>query len=332
MESPDVQQLFFQHLKGKLPGHISFVDEMAEFLDISNDSAYRRIRGEKPISFNELQKLCTHYKISLDSFLHLQSDSFIFNGRLKSDAESSFENWVETILAQLQLINSHKEKHTYFLLKDIPPYVHFLMPELVRFKIFFWMKSILDYKSLRGVKFDLQDTRYDKFDAIAKKITELYTKIPMTEIWNAESINSTLRQINFYREAGSFKNPSDVNLLYAKVEELVNHLEKQAELGLKFLVGQEPTPASSEYRMYVNELILGDNTIMANLDSSKITFLNYGVLHVVYTMDDRFNNAMSENIDILVKKSLMISRSGEKERVRFFNKLREKIYEYRDFK
>ncbi len=332
MESPDVQQLFFQHLKGKLPGHISFVDEVAEFLNISNDSAYRRIRGEKSISFDELQKLCTHYKISLDSFLHLKSDSFIFNSKLKSNTENSFEEWIENILAQLQLFNSFKEKHMYFLLKDIPPFVHFLIPELVRFKIFFWMKSILHYESLKGVKFDLEDKRYDKFEAIAKNIIDLYVKIPMTEIWNPESIDSTLRQINFYREAGSFKNSSDINLLYSKVEELVNHLEKQAEHGLKFLVGAEPSSTASEYRMYVNELILGDNTTLAELDGSRITFLNYGVLFIVYTYDERFNNAMSENIDNLIKKSTVISKTGEKERVRFFNQLREKIYLYRDLK
>jgi len=332
MESPDVQQRFFQHLKGKLPGHISFVDEIAEFLGISNDSAYRRIRGEKPIGFDELQKLCRHYKVSLDSFLHLESNSFIFDSQLKTNNETSFEEWIENILVQLQYFNSFQNRHMYFLLKDIPPFVHFLVPELVKFKIFFWMKSILDYKSLKGVKFDLQDPRYDQFESTAKKITDLYIKIPMTEIWNAENIDSTLRQINFYREAGSFKNAADIDLLYARVEELVNHLEKQAEVGLKFPIGQEPGMSSALYHMYVNELILGDNTTFAELDGSRMTFLNYGVLFIVYTNDERFNEAMYDNLHNLIKKSTMISQSGEKERTRFFNKIREKIHEYRQLK
>lgn len=329
MEPLAIQQLFFQHLKGILPGHISFVDEVAESLQISNDSAYRRIRGEKSISFDEAQTLCRQYQVSLDSFLHLKSDSFIFNSKLKTNNDSSFDDWIQNILAQLQHFNSFKEKHMYFLLKDIPPFEHFLIPELVKFKIYFWMKSILDYKSLKGVKFDLEDKRYDQYQGIAKNIADLYIKIPMTEIWNAESLESTLRQINFYREAGSFKNPSDITLLYSRVEDLINHIERQAELGLKFRVGQEPTASSAQYRMYVNELILGDNTTMAELDGTRITFLNYGVLFIVYTMDERFNNAMSDNLNNLIKKSTMISQSGEKERVRFFNKLREKIYEYR---
>ena len=330
MSAIDVQQLFFQQLKSKLPGHLALVDEIAEFLNISNDSAYRRIRGEKSISFEELQKLCVRYRISLDQLLHIESNSFVFSGKLKSDAENSFEDWLENILTQLQLFNSYDRKHMYFLMKDIPPYVHFLMPELAKFKFFFWMKSILHYKNLQGVKFDLTDERYDKYEGAVKKIIELYLKIPMTEIWNVESIESTLRQIAFYRDAGSFKDPSDVKMLYNKVEEMINHLERQAEVGLKFRVNEEPDPFSSEYRLYVNELILGDNTIMAELDDTRITFLNYGVLFVVYTTDERFNNAMRENLENLVKKSMMISKSGEKKGVRFFNGLRQKISQYRD--
>jgi len=332
MDSPDVQQVFFQHLKEKLPMHVSLVDEIADFLNISTDSAYRRIRGDKAVSFPELQKLCVRYKISLDSFFHLHGDSFVFTSQLKSNTETSFEEWIEILLAQLQLFDSYKEKHLYYLLKDIPPYVHFLMPELVRFKIFFWMKSILGYPALKGVRFDLHDVRYEKFEPIAKKITELYVRIPMTEIWNPESIDSTLRQIHFYREAGSFTNKAHIDVLYDRVEALVNHLEKQAECGLKFLPGSAPTTASAEYNLYVNELILGDNTIFVKLDNTRITFLNYAVLYIAYTQDERFNNVMNDNLTNLITKSMMISRSGEKEREKFFNKLREKITEYRSFR
>ena len=52
MDVNQTQQLFFNHIKSKLPLHISFVDEVAELLNISNNSAYRRIRGERPIGFD----------------------------------------------------------------------------------------------------------------------------------------------------------------------------------------------------------------------------------------------------------------------------------------
>src|SRR5450755_606756 len=82
MTQPDVQQVFFQHIKSNLAAHLSLVDEIADLLSISNDSAYRRIRGEKPLSFDEIKILCAHYKISLDQLFHLSNDSFLFSGPL----------------------------------------------------------------------------------------------------------------------------------------------------------------------------------------------------------------------------------------------------------
>jgi hypothetical protein len=70
------------------------VDEVADLLNISNDSAYRRIRGEKPIALEEMQKLATHFKISLDQFLHLNSDSFIFTGKLANATNHVYEKWM----------------------------------------------------------------------------------------------------------------------------------------------------------------------------------------------------------------------------------------------
>ncbi len=38
MEPAGAQQLFFQHIKGLLPSHLSLADEVANVLNISNDS------------------------------------------------------------------------------------------------------------------------------------------------------------------------------------------------------------------------------------------------------------------------------------------------------
>ena len=47
MDIHDFQQQIFQQIKSKLPATVSAVDEIAKLLNISSDSAYRRMRGEK---------------------------------------------------------------------------------------------------------------------------------------------------------------------------------------------------------------------------------------------------------------------------------------------
>ena len=300
------------------------VDEVAEILNISNDSAYRRIRGEKPISLEEMQKLATRFKISLDQFLHLQSDSFIFTGKLANATDHIFEKWMENLLQQVGFINSFSHKHMYYLAKDVPLMQQFLIPELISFKSFFWRKSILHYEELKGQKFTL-NTIEPRHIELSLKIIDVYNQIPSTDIWNIESINSTIRQIEFYREANAFETHEDIRLLYVGVFRLIDHIEKQADLGVKFPLGGKPMANSAPYNLFNNELILGDNTVLAELNSTKITFLNHSVINFVGTQDERFNAHMFDNFQNLIRKSTQLSSVGEKERTRFFNRIRDKV-------
>ncbi|MFM6925102.1 MAG: helix-turn-helix domain-containing protein [Ferruginibacter sp.] len=324
MGSTNSQLLFFQHIKSILPDHISFVDEIAALLGISNDSAYRRIRGEKPISMDEMHKLASHFKISIDQFLHIESGSYIFSGELGAPGELVFENWVTNVLRQLSFVNSFTHKHLYYLAKDVPIMDQFMVPDLLAFKSFLWRRSILQYEDLKGKKFSLKDASADHLE-MGRKIEAVYLKIPTTEIWNVESINSTIRQIEFYREADMFEDTEDVKKVYEALLTLINHLEHQSETGLKFRVGESPGPGAAAFNLFWNDLVTADNTLVIELDLKKITFLNHSVLHFISTTDVKFNSFIHGNMQNLIKRSTQLSRVGEKDRYRFFNNLRDKI-------
>jgi hypothetical protein len=87
-----LQLQLFNTIKAKLPPHLSLADEVAAVLEISTDSAYRRIRGEKPLLLEEVARLCTKYALSLDGLLHLQSDGFLFRGEFFSRSSFSLIN------------------------------------------------------------------------------------------------------------------------------------------------------------------------------------------------------------------------------------------------
>lgn len=324
MNPATTQSQFFQLVRSQLPPHKALVDEVASLLGISNDSAYRRIRGDKPLAIDELGKLAAHFHISLDQLLQLPADALLFTGKPLAATQPTLEGWLSNMLAQLQLMNSFAHRHLYYLLKDIPPFYHFQISELAEFKMFFWRKSILHDDSLKGVRFRFGEPLYQECRPICERIVQLYNQLPTTEIWNVESLNSTLRQIDFYRESGAFATPSDARLLYQKVEELIDAIEYQAEAGVKCVLRQ-PNPAALPYRLFVNELILGDNTLLVQLDSVRLTYLNHSVLHFLGTRDEEFNEFMFANLDNLMKKSTLVSGVGEKERSQFFNALRHNI-------
>ena len=57
----------------------------------------------------------------------------------------------------------------------------------------------------------------------------------------------------------------------------------------------------------------------------KITYINHSVLNYLVTSDPGFCEHTYQNIRNLIKRSMLISEVGEKERRRFFNNIREKI-------
>jgi len=324
MEAANIQVNFFQHIKSLLPPHLSFVDEIAELLHISNDSAYRRIRGDKPIAFEELQVLCSHFKVSLDQFLHLRSDSIVFNGRLTDNETFTFNEYLKGVLDLLNLFNSFTHREMIYLTKDIPFFHHCLFPELASFKFFLWRKSVLHDQHLARKPFSCSEIE-NEMDDLISRIAAAYMILPSQEIWNIESINSTLRQIDYYRTTHAFASPSDLRRLLECLEQVIDHLEQEAELGYKFFPGDTKKVPRAPFKLYVNEFILGDNSIHVLMNGSAISFLNHSVMNYVGTRDPVFTAYMHQHMTNLMRKSTMISEVSEKERSRFFNLTREKI-------
>jgi hypothetical protein len=326
MDNTQTQQLFFNHIKSKLPLHLSFVDEVAELLDISTDSAYRRIRGEKMIGLDEIQILCNKYQISLDELLHIQSNAVVFTGNRVSYPEFGFDKYLRDLVSNLELFCKLPNPHLSYVSKDIPIFHFMHFPELSAFKFFFWKRTILGYPDLARQQFNGEESDEETARS-ARRIIELYMQIPSTEIWIEESINITIKQIEFYRSSNIFTNKHILLKVYLQLEELMIHLELQAEVGRKFLHGQAASLNGAPFNIYTNECLIGDNTIFVEAGERQITFINHNGLNFMGTQDKGFCEYTKKNLQNTIKKSTHISVVGEKERSMFFNILRAKIYE-----
>jgi hypothetical protein len=321
---PSVQQLFFQHIKERLDGHLSLVNEIADLLNISNDSAYRRIRGEKAVSIDELRILCSHFRISLDQLFHLQSNNILFWGKFINNADFNFDLYLKDMLQLLLYFNSFVQKELMFISKDIPPYHLFNFPELAAFKSFFWMKTILQYPAYAKRHFLIEELMGSTAETCNRIIHE-YNKIPSQEIWHAESIHATIRQIDYYKDARVFASSQDLATIYESLHKTIDHIEAQVERGCKFPVQGQQLQTMAPLKFYINEFVLGDNTFLVHLNGSRMVLLNHSVLNVISTKDEFFTQCTNDHFENVIRKSTQISGVGEKERSKFFNVLREKI-------
>lgn len=325
METTELQQQLFSFLKDNLPPHLSLVDELGDLLGVGSDSVYRRIRGEKPVTLMELKKICEHFHLSLDQLLQLKNDSVVFRAPDLGKEHFPFADVLKSILQQLKHFNSFKTKQLLYLCKDMPIWQFFLYPELAAFKTFVWAKSIHNEPLYAGKLFSLEEMMVEDYFKTGQKIIHEYNQIPSIELWNEESINSTLNQIKFYKDSGGFKQAKDVDVILDSFELTIKHLSMQAEKGVKFMPGEADIQHKAPVQLYVNEIVIGSNTILVELDNTKLSIIPYNVFSYILTKDARFNESMFNGFNTLKNRSTLISVTGEKERNRFFTFQLEKV-------
>jgi len=324
MPTKSLQEHLFQQVKEKLPPHTPLVDAIADVLHLSNDSAYRRIRGETPLVLEEVQTLCSTYAISLDALLQTKGNTTSFSVMRVNNHEHDFGKYWADLLQTLQWVAAHRHKQIIYMTKDMPFIYNFCFKPLFAFRHFFWMKSILQHPDFTSRRFSV-DCLPPDIEKLGKAILKVYNDIPSIELWNTESFNSTLAQIEYYEDAGFFETEADAQTLYQIMQQLMQHLQEQAERGCKFLPGENPAARPENYSFYYNRVVLGDNTIVIETDDVKTLYLNYDVLDYMVTQDVELCNNTYGKLQNLMRRSTLISSSSELQRHHFFNLLYQKI-------
>ncbi len=319
------QDLLFLAIKEQLPPNISFVHEISELLGISYDSAYRRIRGETELTLEETKLICNRYKLSVDALLNIRSHNIIFNSMAIGPQGINVHTWVANLVEELKQIHAAHTKEVIYSAKDIPIFHFMEFPLLWAFKLYFWEKELLPIPERAESQFcrDLPQG----VEEVGKTMLSYYNRIPIVEIWNRETFTSILRQLEYCYVSGYFRSKDDVVDICNQLEEMFRHLMRQATLGYKFFRGTEPQGVEGMFRMYHNEVILGDNTICICRDNTRSVHFTYNVISQLVTADPEFCPIVEGSLKNLMQKSTLISGTSEKERNKFFKGIFDKIRE-----
>lgn len=320
----DIQNQIFQKISDQLPPHISLVDEISEILEISTDSAYRRIRGEKHLSIYEVQKLCEKYRFSIDDLAGKSINTVTFRTNLLSEEYFNFTDYFKSLLDNIKVLSGHEQTEVIFLLNELNLFQLIQVPEICAFKLYYWQKSNLSFPGYRDKLFTL-DMLDDEILKLTSEITEHYTGLRTIELATEEILISLLKQVLFYNEAGFFESKSDAKKLCEKLIELVEHLKHQAELGFKYAYGKKPAGKEGNYLLYYNDIVLIDQIVLVKAGDNISTYITNNGINLLQTYNKTFFEYNYQWCKNLIQKSTLISGTGEKERYKFFLKLTEKI-------
>ena len=329
MNTKEIQRQLFEFVKTKLSAEASLADEVAKLLGISSDSAYRRLRGEKVITFDELITLATHFKIPIEGIMSIETAGFMFQGNLLNSKTFRFDAYQTGMMNILAYFNSFKKKEVYYLSKEAPIFHYFHLRELAAFKYFVWMSTLTFYPDFKNKKITL-DEYPDSLFEIGQKIIGLYNQIDSNEFWNIESWNSTMHQIDYYLDSQMFQSDNDALKVYEAMEKLLNHLEEQAKRGYKSSIDDPEKKPQGKYNMYFNETVLLDNSMLILLDNTKMASVNHTAINYMVTRDINYCENYYNYVQNLVRRSTLISEVSEKERASFFKRMHQRIDKRKD--
>ena len=321
--SSNLQIRIFELIEKFYPKRSQAVEALSEILNLGKDAIYRRIRGETLLTPDEMQILAIRYHLSLDAIIHKQTDTVFFSFNPFAHEVSNFEDYLIRLKIELAPTQQYEHIRFYYASNEIPIFLYGLFPRLLKFKLFVWGRIAwnLEYLNNRPYEESLIAPHVVK---LAEELLDNYLNVPSIELLSLTIIDNTINQIDYMVNSGNFKNPNDAMTLCEDLIQMVLHIKSMAEKGQKFHVGQQEN-GRGNYELYHNEMIYTNNTILVATPIGKSIFTSYGDPNFLKTSDRRICDFTEEWFTRTIDKSNNISKSGEKNRNWYFNKLVRKV-------
>ena len=186
------------------------------------------------------------------------------------------------------------------------------------------MGTLISFPDFKNKKVSI-DEYPDSIFEIGKKTLDLYYQMDTYELWTLESLNSTLRQVEYYVESKMFINNKDALKVYEALQAGMDHLESQADLGYSYKYDDPEKKPMGKFHMYFNEIVLLDNSMMIIMDGNKMAIVPHTAANYMMTREMAFCENYYRYTQNLMKRSTLMSEVNEKERAKFFRQMRDKI-------
>lgn len=327
MEGHTIQNELFARIRDLIPPNMALVDVLSDLLEISTDSVYRRLRNETALSIDETSRLCRHFNISFDELITRTTASSVTFSYGPLNTVSEYKQYLLAIREDLEKLAAAEKYQVYWVAKDFPIFYQFQSSFLASFMIYYWFHCILDFEEYRDAKF-YPDCIDDGILKVAQDIYSLYARTPSVEIWTELTIAPLLAQIDYIWQAGLFEEPKDATRLCRVIEELVNTINRQADLSCKAGYLDDPDMKSAEgsFQLYHSDFEIGNNTILVTQGENRMVYLVHN-LNKLSTINHEFAMASETWIRNRIRKSTLISGISERQRHQFFNGMRNRLKE-----
>jgi hypothetical protein len=317
--SEDIQTRLMLKLKSSIPHYLSLAEEIADVLELSNDSAYRRIRGESALSIDEVMKICKHFRISFDSLVAAESGAASFNYspvRCRADLLHYLGGIRDDML---KILHSEHKSITYASF-DVPIFHVFKSPVYFQFKLYYWLRSIAKDSYYADKAFSVKDID-EELVAFGTELSDIYARIPSVELWTENVISSLVKQVDYGWLAGLFASTDDIIVLIDEVKKSLEKVQREVEMNVKYGLDGLPGDHQPNFQLYQCDIEIGNNTILVNMGDNMITYITYNTFNRMFTSNREYCLQTADWLNNLTQQSNLISGVAQRNRFQFFKEI-----------
>jgi hypothetical protein len=258
----------------------------------------------------------------MDGFFNTKNEqvSFSFNPMYENHGMiRKYIEWYAFYLGELAAVPGSK---IVYAADDVPVIRHFNYPLLSAFKLFYWSKAVLNAGDYVAQKFKPGVVSEELLE-INRKTFKAYSEIDVTEVWCEETISSTLKQVHYYWDCDLFESKDIALRLVDEIRQMVSDMMTECEEN-----GLEGRARKGSFNLYNSDLMIGNNCVLiepANKKYTRRVFLGHNTFNTISTYNEAFLRETSLWMNNLMKKSMLLTGSAEKQRNIFFKRIHNKI-------
>ncbi|MFT6867631.1 MAG: hypothetical protein ACJA08_002474 [Cyclobacteriaceae bacterium] len=328
-----IQQVhFLENIQKSTSSNISFVNELADLLEISSDSAYRRLRGETSLTFNEVGIICNYYKVSFDAFNNSPDVQIVpFRYKTLLGSKENFIQYLGELCSEMDRVRLARsnDKHIIYAGQGLPIFHYFKFPMLTAFKTFYWFKSIMNVQSLQNEIFS-PDKIENEIIELGNRLFRSYLEVPSTEIWVDATVMGTIHQIQFYWDAGMFAKKDDALAVCADMKALIEYIHKVCATGQKQDDFDNPTIMGEKLSLYYSEIEIEKVSVLVRLGGISRIYLDQLTCGSIHTEHKEFASETSDWLNSIISKSNLITGVSQTIRYQFFNRSLKQLQKLED--
>lgn len=312
----DITLIVINKILELIPSHIKSIDYLSELLDISKDSAHRRLRGKMPFSFKELVILSEKLNFSLDELVALKTDNnkVVIELKVDSNPEQEFIEKIKKYKEDVKNRFQDKSSSSILALNYLPPELCIHFRHLFKFSYYTWLHW--KDKSLCSPKFSEVE--------IPSYLENLRIEIA--------SLSKHLKNSTFILDPNVFLTPIKLVLYFYNLEliskeekemikedfqEIINYIEKEVRIN-----GEHYETKNYYYLSYLNIDVNNGYYIHSGNISSSFSF---NFFNRIIIAKREICEAHKEWFHSLKKYSILITGSNEIDLAGYIKKQREYI-------